>query len=677
MPNQMEFIFDPFVDSIVKDPRRVVYSVFGLNEHVVETVRHEIDALVQPERPRYQVHPPTTLFIASPRAGFGKSHLIGNLFKTFSGKVTLVSVLPFLDPDTCWKSLLTRVVQELMFPDRSANHDAPLQMELFVHGVLSQIVADQLKVSNDTPSELMRGPVEELARSTLWITYLQDRFKNKQWVAEVELRLLKNGLNLNTRLSTWLKILVGYTRKDDYDLMRACTDWMQGDSVDEEIIAPLRIPPANLLRHDLAAAEINAIAKKRLLDLCQLAGFYRPFLFCFDQTETYGNHANLAHALGMVITDLTDEACNQLTLMTANIDPWEARLRPNWEQAHRDRLALPPLMLEGISKDQGIELAEHRLNSSEKDTLTKQVFWGDKQWLNELFRDTHTMGAREFLGHCSRRWQKMMEEPETPPTVSLDSVFQEYIDKVSAKPRRTEFDRDTFYWLVTELAQGLQGVVIDKVKSQNSDNIPRWQCNGNTFVFGFEAGSHWKRWQTIARSALANDVQNGHRILVCPRTPELPTIPRPTWIVASDEILKAMQSHLLVLQLNSHQLIRLYAAQDIYSDAVQGDIAWKPEDVASFLQEALTDFWQSILNWQGTHLEPNPEPKPEPTILKNLVQTITHIVSKKKFLSLDDLISQITGNPDRETVLGICGGIQKIKVHTSPQVTLLQWQDAR
>lgn len=690
MSKSMELLVDPFVDSIVKDPRRVDYSVPGLNEQVVERVQHEIDSLVRHKRPRYQVRCQKTLFIASPRAGFGKSHLIGNLFKEFSGKATLVSILPFLDPGTCWKSVLMRVVHELKFPDRflelSADSYAPSQLELFTHGTLSQIVADHLEAFHDDKQliEILRGSVEELAHlntGRTWMAYLRQRFKDKQWIAQVERRLVRNGLNLNTSISTWLKILFGYTYvDDDYGLARACTDWIQGDPVDEETIAQLGIPPADLPRSDLTAGEINVIAKARLIDLCQLAGFYRPFLFCFDQTETYGNHSDLARALGTVITDLTDEAYNQLTLMTVNIDPWEKTVRPHWERANLDRLSLiPPLILEGISRTQGVELAEHRLVRSEKDALTKQGFWGDSQWLNELFSGTHAMGVRDFLKHCSSRWREVAGEHKPPPVVPIDQVFRQYIDKVSAKPRRSEFDRDAFYWVITELAEGLEGVVIDKMKSKNSDNIPRWQYKDKVFVFGFEAGSHWKRWQTIARSALTNGPQTINRIFVCPRTPELPSIPKSTWIQAKDEILKAMQSHLLVLQLDQHQLIRLYAAQELYADAVQGDIDRKVADVAAFLREELSDFWQSILEWKGKRIEEETG-KSGKTISTEDVkfpQTVADIVRQRKFLSLEDLMKQLPDNPSREKVLGACGNIVAIKIHETPNMTVVQWQGAK
>ena len=55
------------------------------------------------------------------------------------------------------------------------------------------------------------------------------------------------------------------------------------------------------------------ICKQRIQDFCTLAGYYRPFVFCFDQTENYGTHADTARKFGEVIGDLINECANVLT----------------------------------------------------------------------------------------------------------------------------------------------------------------------------------------------------------------------------------------------------------------------------------------------------------------------------------------------------------------------------
>src|SRR5512138_3751027 len=132
MANERPPSIDPFADDIVNDPRLVDYSVKGLNESVTEQIIAGIHALQAPEKGASERCSAKAMAVFSPRAGFGKSHLIGAVFRNLSGRATLVNVRPFGDPATRWKSILDRVVQELDFPDRyvAATGDRATQLEL-------------------------------------------------------------------------------------------------------------------------------------------------------------------------------------------------------------------------------------------------------------------------------------------------------------------------------------------------------------------------------------------------------------------------------------------------------------------------------------------------------------------------------------------------------------------
>jgi hypothetical protein len=66
----------------------------------------------------------------------------------------------------------------------------------------------------------------------------------------------------------------------------------------------------------------------RILDLCALSGFYRRFVFCFDQTEIYGHKPDLARCFGMVVSEMVRQSINQMTVVTANLDPWLKAIVP-------------------------------------------------------------------------------------------------------------------------------------------------------------------------------------------------------------------------------------------------------------------------------------------------------------------------------------------------------------
>jgi len=681
---------DPFADDIVDDPWRVEYSVPGLNESVTNKVVADIDALCRPERPRIDTPLQKALLIPSPGAGFGKSHLIGTLFERLRGRATLVNIRPFEDPETCWKSILMRIVQELRFPDRYAVADGEAsnvtQLEVFAHGVLSQVVADRLDAINGNKETIrrLRQPPEQLTwlpGNQNWRTYLDEHINNGGWIGQVQ-QLLGRRFLLEVALESWLKVLYGYAYvyQDDWNLQQACLDWMQGDPIDDDAAQEIGIRLPDRIRVDQTASAINGLAKSRVLDLCLLAGFFRPFLICFDQTETYGKSAELASTLGTVTTDLTNEARNQLTLITANILPWRKLLKVHWQQASLARLD-GSLILEGINLQQGIELVDHRLCVFDVDETRRERFWGDRQWFESLFQGSKEMSVRMFLHECSRRWIEGGEEIAKPesrsPRTSLLTLFKRYVDDISAKPRRLVYDRDTFYWLVNELAVGVEGMTVDKVTSESREHLPCWRNGDRQFVFGFESGNHWKRWHNIARSALTENEQNG-RIRVYLRTPELPKIPKATWRVAKPDIEQAMRSCLLILVLDQHELVRLYAAQELHADALQGDIDWKAKEVTDFLRQELADLWQSILHWpeSGSNEPPNESPNEsqEHAPSEELHHAIVKVVSESRFLSLEELIDRLPGELDRETVLGVCGEATRITVHAHPNMTVVQWR---
>src|SRR5690606_8130049 len=168
---------------------------------------------------------------------------------------------------------------------------------------------------------------------------------------------------------------------------------------------------------------------------------------------------------------------------------------------------------------------------------------------------------------------------------------------------------------------------------------------GRTFLFALEAGNHWKTWLSIATFARAAEEAGEERVSVCLRTPELPPIPKPSWKSAED-IHAATRSRLLLLRLDRPRMITLYAAHDLYEDAVQGDIAYEPEQVKDFLRKHLADFWRGILEWRGEAAAGSEEPadNEEPATqggIDELERQVAMVVQAMRFLSLEDLLARL------------------------------------
>ena len=674
---------NPFTTDIVSDPRARLCSVSNLNSAVVQKVAEKVMQLAEGDRPRYDSRSRKAILLTASRAGAGKSHLIGQLFQELAGEATLVYVRPFEDPETVWISVLERMVQELRFADRFAESDGldVDQVSLFAHGVLSQIVADFLEQNdkdNKATIEILRRPTRDLIKlknNKNWNRYLQKLLANSDALNKIENHHRMKGLVMHQSLVVWMKVLYGFAYSTDENTRCAAVEWMAAQPIEDTDFAALKLRAANAPHADQSVLERNQTAKKRVLDLCSLATFFRPFLICFDQTENYGKSPALARALGCLVTDLADEAKNLCTLMSTNQDPWEKQLRENWEEAHLDRLEKPFLSLTGIDQNQAVELITLRMDQYQIEPQVQQSFLAGN-WLTDYFREKGEANVRQLLVHCSKQWPERRQKPmqTEEPKVSSDSLLQlydHYQDNIRVQARRLVFDRDALYWLVSELPNGLQDIELGQYNNRQTGRSPSWAYKNQNIRFGFETGSHWKRWSSIAKAAM----EPGDAVSVFFRTMDLQQIPKVTWKVAGPILQSAMQDRLYICELDKKTLIRIYAAHDLYADAHQGDVPFSVSQVTEFLQQEMHDIWNLILHWpkeQSVVKEDIPEDQPVQEVLWS--ETLRNIVRKERFVSLEAVVGKLPADVHKDAVLDECQNDSSIHIHHSPQMIVLQWQ---
>ena len=687
---------NPFESVIVSEPRRIDRPVTGLNDLPLVSLLRQVEKLTGGEYPK-AIKLSGAQFIQSPAPGYGKSHLIGRLFKQLRGRATLIYLRPFTNPSTCWKSILLKMVQELEFPESAEAEfcgvNEPNQLEALVHGILVNVVINGLK-SGTIRHKDKEGAVDYFQRATL-----RQLRSNKEWVAWVcvkktrlaelmERQLKQKGIFLSSSPLSWFSVLLQYAYfPKSYELRQSCLDWLRGGSVDDEDAGKIGIFPGDRPVHDLAIDQVNETSKHRIVDFCSLAGFYRPFLFCFDQTENYGAEPGIAKCLGIVIQGLVDDCLNHMTVVTANQHPWHQVVQPHWEHAHVDRLARPGLELKGLMKDQARELIEIRLHGWDPESLKAKKLL-EAEWLDGVFRQSKEIGIRQFLLECSEQWLaadtglKPKPKPEPPALEKeLEDTFQAYINKIKTQPKRLVYDPDALFWLVQEVACK-PGVAFKKFKSTRGYLAARWDVEGRKVYFGFEAGHHFKRWQAIQQEAgRYHDADTSSKVVFF-RTPELRFIPGPGWKSAPD-IAAAKRSYLHIIVLGRDIMAELYAAYDFYLDAVEGNIPFKADKVISFIRSRLKPVWDRILEpapekWGGGPPEtdnkpPNEVGEPQ----KNLIKKIRDIVKRDKFLSIADLMAKISPPASEEELHRARACIAEIQVHTSPNMTVLQWRPNR
>lgn len=633
---------NPFAESIVTEPRRIETSIKGLNDEALNRVLSAYKLLQ--DQPAMQRHADRAVLITSTQPGFGKSHLIGRIFQQLEGEATLIYIPPFEDPDTCWKSLLERVVEELSLPQRDQS-DETTQMEYLANGVLSHLVADRLKhqfSEFDMEVEVTKGRIDAF-------------FKQPKYVEQLATYLHRHGYRPHARAVSWLYLLYGYldsVEKEDYMRKLACLDWLHGDRIDEEDAKALGIMSRDNPRSDASSREINELSKKRLLDILMLGSFYRPFVLCFDQTETYGKYADLSRSLAIVIQTLVDYGQNSLTLLTANFDPWINMITPNWEDAHKDRIAKPFIELEGLSHSQALELIHNRLQNADVDAGRIEAFINQKAFVEKAFAETPMIGIRKFLERCQHQWQTFNEQPPLPRP-EVEATYQQYYDKLLHQARPLQFDRDVLNWFVTDLPFQVADFDVSKVRNTNQDPMTRWQRGEREVQFGFESGSHWRRWKSIAEQCGSYlDEHPGHAIVYL-RTPEQPIVPGAKWKV-TPEINAVCRRGLVIHCLTREELIALNAARHLYQDALQGDVHFSEAEVLQYLKTRFDALWESFIGARPTCTD------------------LLFLVEQKRMVSLEEVNAELGTAFSTDEIKTRCVDA-RMRVHISEEATILQW----
>ncbi len=682
---------NPFEDDAVEEPRSVTFSVEGLNTKPLNRLLEKFERLKAGSLPRSPIPASQAQLVVSPEPGFGKSHLLGRLFLKLGEEATQIYLRPFQDHERAWHSILLTTVQELGRPSQHGNYGGT-QLEAFAMGVLVHVAVDFMEDGGLNNYASVKKEVEYLRSHPLEVLkpglpnkalmdWLRARLENLGDLVRLANLLNRRGIHLGGREKAWLRVLGGYAFQKDGSIERdAALTWLRGERLEDEQAESLKLMPSdNDGAAEASATQINQLSLARLNGLCTLSSYYRPFLFCFDQTEVYGSDRALAAELGQCIWRLVAALPNHQTIVTTNATNWTADIVPHMAPANLARFS-PPLQLEGINEEQASELLSERL----KEFQLPETFIGnfiEPCWLGAHFDTQPTLSVRHLLRSAAERFRKL-GNPDLPTKATIEALFATELSRVHVTPAMQQYNQDSLMWFAQVLIQGFEGVEVTRTRHKYFST--RWAWNNRSVYFAFEGGHHNATWRAIANEAMKLAAIEKLIVIVF-RTPDLKEIPGPRWAAVRQTIEQARQKGLRIVSLRLEEVCALHAAREFYCNALQGDVDYAPQDVLNWLREKFVPWFNRFSSGEAepetTRVEPDRSDHPTKStagapkeLTKHQSTQLMQIVREMMLVDINVVLERLGQQSLREALLRAVERSPNLKAHPGPQTTYLQWR---
>ncbi|QSR88553.1 PD-(D/E)XK nuclease family protein [Methylacidiphilum caldifontis] len=636
---------NPFEQQIVTDPRVLPDNPLpGLNEKPLKFLLNKFDELCKERKL------PKAYLLSSPNAGYGKTFLIGRLFKELKGKGTLIYIRPIADPYRFWQGIFDRILDELCQPEEFVmlnSNRSYTQFEIFTSRVIGNLLADLIEFGLiDFLEFVLKGLVKGISDKVKVVEALRNtpndniNFSNpsKEWIQWMQLNwwksidrcvehaLYERGIRAGMLydLIPLLWVFFWYSANPEFSKRELCIEWLRGGTLDEADGEKISLPKKylNPLRYysaEYSAETQNDLCENRVIQFCNLAAFTRPFVFCFDQTERYGESEQLCQKLGSVVSTLVNECNNHLTIITANSYDWAQKFKNYLQKADLDRISYEKeLELEGINLDQAHALVKQRLSKYPIEEKKAKELYQD---LPLNFSDQTKVGIRTFL-----EWAKQKIDNNGPP--SLEEIFNEEKKKILSGP--VTFDANLFREAIRASLIG-RGEKFQQIKDDYYALCWQNEQYKTVIYFGLEKSNNWNRWLAITKKTvdLSTHQDKNYRFLgVFLRTPELKEIPGKTWKI-KEEINKALSGPLRIVNLDKEETATFYALSLLYHKAFSGDIRYSKEEVEKLSSEKLSSWLDSLIKLIKKNGNGNNGSEPNGEITLSVSEIIKRIVENE------------------------------------------------
>ncbi len=666
----------PFTADIVTNPRNLGPTVESLNQDILQKLTRFVHSVCM-DAPHKPIPAPKVEHLGSINRGTGKSHVLGRLFSAVSTRATRIYYPPFQDHKTAWSHILHLLVEEFRRPEFNAllkHPNDPDQLDAFAHGIFGHALAElidmqrvHLELGDDEvdPVPYLRAGLSDhwdLAKPELPLTRaFHDSFDELEIFLEESIDELQSELQIKcNNLSPILRVLRHYAKnRQDYKSRKLCVMWLKSIPYKgPEAYAAIDLEASELVQPESENSTIEANSRQRIVDLCILASYYRPFVFCFDQADYYVNDESLAGTFASVLDYLHRFAPNQATIIACNKQVWDT-IKGSFQEAFLDGISKEINDLRGIQIEQARELIELRMADADQRKIDYML---DDQWLESQFDLTGTVVVRNFLRACESRFLGF-EIPDDE--IDIESVFESRVSELQADRQKVlNYDVGLMRWIVDEILTLNLAEYSSTPFTSHKDYYPlRWITTGEEapIVFGFESGDNAATWKARLKEStrLLSDMC-AHTVHL--RIAGTRQIPPPTWKTAGD--FAAASETFRVITIPFEDLVAMHALRQLTFDAHDRTVDFDPEEIKKFGANELRHISELIL---GRAL-PEEVARPSDEAFSGLAEKIESMTQSALFLSMrqvrNELLLKHQISVTENDILHASHQMKNVEIHT-------------
>lgn len=409
---------NPFTDDVCAGPFGVAEnrSVPGLNGDILGQLTTTIDER-QSSAGRAGGQP--LLLLTAPRAGYGKTHLLGRLAAAANGQVVLVPLAFRLEDTIGISAVAVRGLESMARAEASregwtklreacAGVCAILVRRLIENGTLPCANPEQaLRVLSGDPVEVFdaNGSARLIGD---WVRRFESQLRRPMTE-----QAMKRVPAIPTALASWVNAMLNHALDGGMSHM-----------------AVLRM---------LAADESN----EGPVTWLRLLGLWRPVVLLVDHLDAYYRNPEAGLRIASLLLDMS-EMDGVHVVLSLNQDVWQATFGHHLPSAMEDRLTASQMLLRGIGESEAATLLRLRLQHAgiPADPAREfTTFLDVKRYF--LGRPLGSVSARTFLRHAAKQWdffQQTLTSPVMPGSISPQSLAPDegvqslMTDEVAASP---------------------------------------------------------------------------------------------------------------------------------------------------------------------------------------------------------------------------------------------------